>query len=234
MRCTRCDGLAVPQAVGIDPQGKVIFGWCLQCLADRNCTLVETAPSGPWRFSRTALGVPEPVFRPRGTASVGPISEGDTARWIVGIVSFLIVSWGLILLAAGLWPLREPPSATSRLGNGSSALLMSGGSATALLGVGLVVLAARRHWYPGTFLLAPLSGFCFLLGMAILVHGIIAHQPRRNVPVVVGSLVCLSLSALTWRIRQSQRRRMPAALPPPARKTGPGVFKNRAADRRPL
>ncbi len=46
MRCTRCDGLAVPQAVGIAPDGRVVFGWCLQCLADSDCRLVEVPATG--------------------------------------------------------------------------------------------------------------------------------------------------------------------------------------------
>src|SRR4051812_17883958 len=54
MRCTRCDGLVVPQAVGIDPEGKVVFGWCLQCLADHRCKLVETSPLGPWNLAPPA------------------------------------------------------------------------------------------------------------------------------------------------------------------------------------
>lgn len=46
MRCTRCDGLAVPQAVGISEDGRVVFGWCLECLADTHCDLVEIPAKG--------------------------------------------------------------------------------------------------------------------------------------------------------------------------------------------
>src|SRR3954463_14496362 len=87
MRCTRCDGLAVPQAVGIAPNGKVVFGYCPQCLADTNCRLVE----GPARglsdlrlpFSATDATPTEP---PQGTPPPAPT---DQSRWILGVVAFL-------------------------------------------------------------------------------------------------------------------------------------------------
>lgn len=236
MRCTRCDGLAVPQAVGIDPQGKVIFGWCLQCLADRGCTLVETSPMG-------GVLSTSPTDPPRGvgdrttgravSAGVGGF-DLDPARWVVGVVALLMIGWGLILLAVGLCGVPRPGPEGSPLGNGTSAFLVGGGAATALLGGGLLVLASRRNWYPGTFLLAFLSWFSFLLGLAILAHGIVLHDPRRYVGLVLGVGFCMGISALARIIHRAQARKSFAQAHAKVPISGPGEGKPRTADWRPL
>jgi hypothetical protein len=142
MRCTRCDDLAVPQAVGISPDGRVVFGWCLQCLADQNCRLVETASGGPFDFAL--------VLSSRKQEEAGPLVVSaparpiDQSRRIVAVVAFLFVCWGLILMAAGLLSGPEP-SGSSPLGNGTAMLLGTGGAATALLGLALIIYLARAR-----------------------------------------------------------------------------------------
>ena len=73
MRCTRCDGLAVPQAVGIDADGRVVFGWCLRCLARSKCRLVEIPEAGPLELK---LNFKSGRVR-RETGLVGPAAGAD-------------------------------------------------------------------------------------------------------------------------------------------------------------
>ncbi len=124
MRCTRCDRPAVPQAVGLSRDGLVVFGWCLDCLRDGGCTQVEVA--------RTARGdatlrLPDPA-----TAEVPPSRDGGGGRRSVAIVARLLAGWAGLLIAAGaglLW--ARAPRDASPFGNGTPALLIGGGVATA-------------------------------------------------------------------------------------------------------
>ena len=206
MRCTRCDGLAVPQAVGIAPNGRVVFGWCLQCLADKQCRLVEVPAAGPWDL-RLSFSISEPTRQPllSGNNSAAAV---DRSLWIVAIVAFLMISWGLILLVAGLFSGSRPGSTTSPLGNGSSQLLGIGGAATAVLGLALMVLASRRNWLPGTFLLTLLSWLSLLAGLAILIYGIFYLGPGRNGRVVLGAGVALAISLMTRLLGRSVKLKL--------------------------
>lgn len=236
MRCTRCDGLAVPQAVGIDPQGKVIFGWCLQCLADRGCTLVETSPiGGPSSISpvgRSHASDAPKVNLPGGAGARA--LEFEQAGWVVGIVASLMMSWGLILVAAGLCGAPTPDPDGSPLGNGTPALLTGGGAATALAGLGLMVLASRRGWSPGTFLPGLVSWLSFLLGLGILAHAIVVHHPRRQVGLVVGVALCQGISVLMRVIQRAEGRKSSPRGHAAASMLGAGDGKPRAADWRSL
>ena len=76
MRCTRCDGLVVPQAVGIDADGRVVFGWCLRCLARSKCRLVEISEASPLEL-KLNFKIGESAGRPRpggGVSGPGPRS----------------------------------------------------------------------------------------------------------------------------------------------------------------
>jgi hypothetical protein len=212
MRCTRCDGLVVPQAVGIAPDGRVIFGWCLQCLADKQCRLVEVHASGPSDL-RLSFATTESVRMPSpggGSSTAGV----DQSQWIVAIVAFLMISWGLILLAAGLFSGSRGGAAASPMGNGSQPLLGVGGAATAILGLAIMVLAWRRNWLPSTFLLALLSWLSLLAGLGILVNGVFDFEPGRNIQVVLGAGVALVISLMTRLLERSAKRKLKPTPPP--------------------
>jgi hypothetical protein len=206
MRCTRCDGLAVPQAVGIAPDGTVVFGWCLQCLADSDCDLVEVAAVGlgDLRLSFTAG---RPTRQPQRVA-VSASGGIDESQWIISIVAFLMVASGLILLTAGVFTGAQTPAVSSSLGNGSPALLGVGGGVMALLGLALLLVAAFRDWLPGTFMLILLSWLSFMIGLGILAQGIFDYQPRRNIAIVLGSGVALVISATALMLARSQKRKV--------------------------
>jgi hypothetical protein len=232
MRCTRCDGLVVPQAVGIDPDGKVVFGWCLRCLAERGCRLVETSPLGPWTFDAPGVSPGRSVARARAGRPPRRGLAVDRSRWAIAVVALLMMCWGLVLLAAGLWRAPRPGPGPSPLGNGTSSLLAAGGAATALVGLVLLLLASRRNWYPGTFLLGLLSWLSFLVGLGILLGGVIDHEPRRNPSLVLGAGLALGISVLARLIHRSQARKLALAAPA-ARATGPGFSGTRPRHRRP-
>ena len=166
MRCTRCDGLAVPQAVGLTPDGRVIFGWCLACLAETGCELVDDPPSGPPAIHLSAMAGP-PARKP--ISSRNPRARGPGRRQrIMAVVASLMIGWGLILLAAALFTGSRQAADSSPMGNGTAPLLGVGGTATALLGLGLMVLARRRTGFPGSFLPGLLSLPGFLIALRTL------------------------------------------------------------------
>jgi hypothetical protein len=205
MRCTRCDGLAVPQAVGIAPDGTVVFGWCRPCLAKKNCQLVEIAAAGPWdlKLAFTA-GEPDKSLYSGDSRSAPAL---DQSPWIVALVAFLMISWGLILVAAGLFGESWTSSATRLPGSGRSPLLGIGGGATALLGLGLMVMASRRSGFSNRFLLVLLSWLSFLGSLGILACAIFDYQPRRNIPVLLGAGLALAISVAARLLERLQRRK---------------------------
>ena len=194
MRCTRCDGLAVPQAVGLAPDGLVVFGWCLACLAEAGCQLVEVPSSG---LRKLNISVPaDPSGRRATFPRKAPASRGDPAQWTVAIVASLMIGWGLVLVSAGLFGGSRPAAGTSPLGNGTAVLLGVGGTATAVLGLGLMVVSSRRNWFPGTFPLALLSWLGFLAAQGILAFGILRYDPRRNVSLVLAAGLALAVAVI--------------------------------------
>ena len=127
-----------------------------------------------------------------------------------------MISWGLILLAAGLFSGSRPVSPTSPPSNGTSPLLGIGGAATAVLGLALMVMASRRNWLPGTFLLALSSWLSLLAGLGILANGLFDFQPGRNVQVVLGCGMALAISVMTRLLERSAKRKLkPAPLSKP-------------------
>ncbi len=136
-------------------------------------------------------------------------------------MAFLMIGWGLILVAAGLFTGSRPAAGSSPLGNGTAPLLGVGGTATALLGLGLMVLASRRNWFPGTFPLALLSWLGFLIALGILACGIINYDPRRNVLLVLAAGLALAVSVIARLLERSRRER------PPAGSLSSGTHENR-------
>ena len=124
-----------------------------------------------------------------------------------------MISWGLILLAAGLFSGSRSRARASPLGNGSSQLLGIGGAATAVLGLALMILASRRNWFPGTFLLALLSWLSLLAAVGILANGLLDFQPDRSVQVVLAAGMALAISVITRLLERSVRRKLKPAAP---------------------
>jgi len=79
-----------------------------------------------------------------------------------------------------------------------------------------MVLASRRNWFPGTFLLALLSWLSLLACLGILANGLFDYQPDRNVQVVLGAGMALAISVMTRLLERSVKRKLkpaPASKP---------------------
>jgi hypothetical protein len=139
MRCTRCDRIAVPQAVGITPEGLVVFGWCLDCLAEENCALVEVAGAGIATPPRPLP--PRPAHRPRQEA------QPQARRLVLKLIAGMMGVWAVVLLGLGairfLWP---APAPANPLGNGTAWFLTAGG---AFMAVCSLAMAAALFWSEG-------------------------------------------------------------------------------------
>jgi hypothetical protein len=144
MRCTQCDGLAVPQAVGLDPDGRVVFGWCPRCLVENRCTIVEISAKGiqdlVLNFDQGNATRPTRDFN-------DPRSRGliiDQSIWLIGLVGFLMLIWGGAILGAGFLTGGQPSRSPSPLGNGTPPMLRIGGLVTMMLGLMFLTMAAHH------------------------------------------------------------------------------------------
>lgn len=199
MRCARCDRLAVPQAVGLSPEGLVVFGWCLDCLEETDCTQIEAvARRGPPR-------VPIRVNSNPGSIVPHPaVNRADDRRRLVLFVALFLGTWALILIAMGIWTiLQPPPPIPSPLGNGTPTLFLAGGFATAATALLLLSLSHGRALLASRGACRWIQSSSFLLALAILLAGIVFHDPRRDPFVVAAAGLALGLSILAhWHERR--------------------------------
>ena len=206
MRCSRCDRLAVPQAVGRSPKGLVIFGWCLRCLEETGCR--QIVPASKTKRVSTRLDFDHaptlPDSRPENLIPkprpLGPRIPVDDRSRLVGAVSLILALWGLAVLGVGLvYRTLVQPREASPLGNGTPALLIGGGGSTAVVGLSLWLITsglARTRARPALKVIQALS---FLVAIGTLIAGIVAHSPRRDPLVVAVASGCLGLSvAARW------------------------------------
>lgn len=133
MRCTRCDRIAVPQALGRLPDGRLAFGLCVRCLTDEGCEAIRIGP----RHGRHPRRL-----RPRAPAHLADLSRRRGLRALAG----LLAAWGVTLALVGATFSRSRLP-RSPLGNGSPILLLTGAAAMALLALALGY-AARRASIP--------------------------------------------------------------------------------------
>jgi hypothetical protein len=203
MRCTRCDRIAVPQAVGLTREGLVVFGWCLTCLAEEGCVLVEIPGDGPFalrgsrrrgrrtpRWRGSWRGLPA---RPRRLALV------MVATFMAGWAA-LLTAFGAMLLAFPLLPARRlsPPT------------LLGGGGLMAATSLSLWLAALDRRRVP-LVLLKVVQVTAAVVAFGVLICGIARPDPWRNVAVLS---VALPAFAVSWAAHWAERRlRRIRALP---------------------
>ena len=155
MRCARCDQPVVRQTVGWSGEEILVFGWCLECVEDAGCRLVDEDPphrSGHQRDREQG--------EPRGTDLVPPawtqatVSPALTVSRLpaVGRIAYAMLLVGGGFLSGGFYhaltprPALEPATGPSPFGNGSPAFLFVGG--LALITVGLMLWKATRPQRP--------------------------------------------------------------------------------------
>jgi hypothetical protein len=130
MRCTRCDAIVVPQALGRLPDGRLAFGLCISCLEAEGCTRIEVGPSRGRRAHRLHV-------RPARRLS-------DPRRRGLRALAVLLAGWGLMLAVIGATSSGSRPGAPpSPFGNGTPLLLLVGAAAMAAMAIALD-LAGRR------------------------------------------------------------------------------------------
>lgn len=110
LRCTRCGKIALPATVGRTPDGALVFGWCLACMAEVGC--VGNDESVP-------LSIDPPAWVRSARASVRPPVSIEIARsrtaWMIALA---LIVWGMLLfswfVALRIRP-AEPPRTLHRV-----------------------------------------------------------------------------------------------------------------------
>ncbi len=172
MRCARCDRPVVPQATGVTDRGQVVFGWCIDCLNETGCGEIAVSDHGV-RGPSTLLELSEPSPSNRSLhVRKTPASDSIEARFhVLGAVALALTLWGLAVGAFGFGLLfRKPmvPAPASPLGNGTPPLLIGGGSATVLTGIGLWVWTIRQKGYLSTNTVRRVRRRALFLGLSLI------------------------------------------------------------------
>jgi len=188
MRCPRCGRKARRLRTDRGPDGRLLFHWCLDCLAD----IHSEALRGITRKT-------EPVAtRPASSRETRPVGMRT-----IGVSLFL---WGLMLeiAAAGLWLGYGPPDAGFGLSRWSRLRLFSVsggilGVAGTWVALASVDRAARRQ-----SLARAIEAMALALGLGALILGIAFHEAKRD-PLVIATvaLACVAI----WAVRQWGHRK---------------------------
>jgi 4-amino-4-deoxy-L-arabinose transferase-like glycosyltransferase len=202
VRCTRCDRIVVPQAVGLTPAGLVVFGWCLTCLAEQGCTLVESPGDGPFapRGSRKR--------RARWRRWRGP--RARSRRLALVLIAAVMAIWSALLMVVGAVLLASPAPPRPFP---APALLAGGGMMAATsLALWLASLDLGRRTLA---LLKVVQVAAAVVSFGVLALGIARHDPQHN-PLVVGVAAAAFATAWTahWGERKVRRRASPRSILP--------------------
>lgn len=188
MRCTRCDGWVIPQAVGLLPDGTVVFGWCRGCLDEEDCALVEVPGKGLEAFARPErkrLRTPRKASpQARVTTQHPPRKAQMKERGLpVAGIAGMMALWGVILMALGV--VRLPgPYRPNPLPNGEGRFLLVAGGMMAIASLCVWAATLERAWLRKVAL-ESLRITSTIVAATTLVWGVVHHAPREN-PVIVG------------------------------------------------
>jgi hypothetical protein len=190
MRCVRCGTRAKRLRIGRGPDGRLLFDWCDDCLAD----VLSRALGGGLLADEF-----DPPRRPEQ-------SESEVRAVGLRTMGLVLALWGLVLDAIGLatWLGLGPaengfgPTRLSRVQIFSAAggvLAIAG----AWVGLSSVDRATRRRSVSRAIEAVSLG-----LGLGVLILGIAFHDSKRD-PWIVGvvALACLA----SWAARQWSRPR---------------------------
>jgi len=209
VRCTRCDRIAIPQAVGRTPDDRLVFGWCPDCLADAGCRIEFDLPmAGPLAHPRPATAPRRPLrrrwrrLRDAGRRLRRDLAAADRRRLLLAVVGAGLTIWSLALAVAGGIML-------ARAGLGPRA----GMAAPLLAGAGLSALLALLTWT----LAGPRRGGLVVwlrvgqVAAATVTFGALAwaiwtRDPRRYPVLILAALAGLGASgAARWTERRLRR-----------------------------
>ena len=201
MRCSRCDQPVVPQALGLAPDGRIVFGWCLNCLEDAGCVNIEVAR--PRRRPSTRLVLREAsrrswfepsaltaLRRDNSEVQLSParqLLQGSGA--IMGIWGVILLISGVVLLSRGSLPRLNP------IQGSIPHLMIVGGGMVASAGA-VVWLIATHFWTRSRSWLRGAQAVFFGAALAILGFGVATHDPKRDPWIVTVATIALVISAL--------------------------------------
>ena len=206
MRCARCGRRERRLRDARGPDGRLVFGWCADCLAEAHLRALGLLPP------EDPAATPGPSVRPFRISA----TAGDERTAGLRGLGALLVTWGLLLelVGAGSWlGLGRPddgfgPTRISRVQifSVAGAVLAIAGRldrpGVARPGRAEAVDRPRRRGRG-----ASGSGLC------VLVVGIAFHDPRRD-PWVVAAVVLAAVAARAARLWSRPREpRRPAASP---------------------
>jgi hypothetical protein len=204
MRCARCDQVALPQVLARTRDGRLVFGWCPQCLESEGCELVEVEPA--------ALAPPRPLPLPlarrlrRSWLQVRrwfrrPRSQASSRRMGTLGIAGLMAAWALILAFIGGLKVIGA-------GDARGLMLLSGGGLMAMTSLGIWIGMIPRGDRPAVILkVAKVSAVVVAVGT--LIWGGVRKKPGDWTPlmgVAIAGLAVASLVTLLERRRTIPRK----------------------------
>jgi hypothetical protein len=180
------------QKLGRLADGRLVFGWCLDCLHEEGCLENEGGIRRLWtplvQAARRLLGG-------RG------VPDGRKLA-LMGIAG-LALAWGIILAFVGGLKLPGAIVGTPNpLGNGTRSFLVAGGGMMALMSLALwVALLKPRQRRRVAFKFVQVAAA--LTVFASLAWGIVRHEPSRDPKLILVVTLALSVS---WAARTWERR----------------------------
>jgi hypothetical protein len=195
MRCARCGRWGRRLRPGRGPEGRLVFNWCVNCLAEAHLRALGLLPS---------VETPAALTLAKTLADV-PIIPGDPGREerILGLRSLgaLLVVWGLLLelVGAGSWLGFGPPDdgfGPTRIKR--MQLFLVAGAFLAILGA-WVGLSTLDHGTRRRTLARAVEAAAIGLGLCMLAVGVVFHERSRD-PWVIGGVVLAVLAARAARI----------------------------------
>jgi hypothetical protein len=195
MRCARCGRWGRRLRPGRGPEGRLVFNWCVNCLAEAHLHALGLLPS---------VETPAALTLAKTLADI-PIIPGEPGREerILGLrgLGALLVVWGLLLelVGAGSWLGFGPPDdgfGPTRIKR--MQLFLVAGAFLAILGA-WVGLSTLDRWARRRTLARAVEAAAIGLGLCVLAVGVVFHERSRD-PWVVGGVVLAVLAARAARV----------------------------------
>lgn len=198
MRCARCGRRSRKLRVARGPDGRLVFGWCADCLAE---------------VQLRSLGLLPPAPVPVSEAAAPADPRDERANGLRGLGALLVV-WGLLLelVGAGSWlglGRADEGFGPTRIGRGQ--VFAAAGAVLAVAGAWMGLASLGRGDRRRT-LARAVEAAAIGLGLCVLAVGIAFHDRHRD-PWVVAGVVLAFVSARAARLLSRARPARPRPLP---------------------
>ncbi len=203
MRCTRCDSPAVPLSLGRLRDGRLVFGWCRECLVANGCESLDEGPEMELVLNRSQARRRRRTARRARAAARSP---EEVRRLILRSIAQVLALWALLLAVAGGFLVPGPSARpTDPVGNGARAFLLVGSGVMLVIALVLGFSARRtvRGRRPTPRRLVPIVST--LMIVVVLVWGIGWHKLSRD-PWIVAIVALVLLASVLSRRADSRGR----------------------------